>query len=271
MSRKLNNLIKQKRNLGQKLLSVFITAGFPNKSDTVKIILSLEKAGVDFIELGIPFSDPIADGTVIQAASEQSLSNGITLSNVFEYVKEVRKQCDIPILLMGYLNPVFRFGIEKAIKISGQVGVDGWIIPDWPLEESESYLPALVSHDIDLIHLIAPNTSLDRIRKIDSISNSFIYCVSYTGVTGKNSRPVSKTLSFFNEIRQIFQRPLIIGFGIKNHEDYLTYSSLADGVIIGSAFIKMIRNTPGTKLHSSILEFVKNIRYGSSENDKTQS
>lgn len=261
MSRKLNTLIELKRKKGEKLLSVFITAGFPEKSDTVDIILTLDQTEVDFIELGIPFSDPIADGPIIQAASQRALDNGLTLDDVFDYVQKIRKHTEIPILLMGYLNPVFHFGIEKAMEKSKQVGVDGWIIPDWSLEESFYYLPKLAKHDIDLIHLIAPNTSLERIQRIDQLSTSFIYCVAYTGVTGKDNRPTPQTLSFFKEIRQLLQHPLMIGFGIKNHQDYLTYTEFAEGVIIGSAFIKMIEKTPGKNFSTEIQKFIQNIRY----------
>lgn len=263
MSRKLNTLIELKRKKGEKLLSVFITAGFPEKSDTVDIILTLDQTEVDFIELGIPFSDPIADGPIIQAASQRALDNGLTLDDVFDYVQKIRKHTEIPILLMGYLNPVFHFGIEKAMEKSKQVGVDGWIIPDWSLEESFYYLPKLAKHDIDLIHLIAPNTSLERIQRIDQLSTSFIYCVAYTGVTGKDNRPTPQTLSFFKEIRQLLQHPLMIGFGIKNHQDYLTYTAFAEGVIIGSAFIKMIEKTPGKNFSTEIQKFIRNIRYES--------
>jgi tryptophan synthase alpha chain len=260
MSRKLNTLIEQKKKKGEKLLSVFITAGFPEKSDTVDIILALDQAGVDFIELGIPFSDPIADGPVIQTASQRALDNGVTLTDVFGYVQKVRNHTEIPILLMGYLNPVFHFGIEKAMDKSIETGVDGWIIPDWSLEESMNYLPKLSQHNIDMIHLIAPNTSLERIRSIDQLSTSFIYCVAYTGVTGKDNRPTPQTLSFFREIRKLLQHPLMIGFGIKSHQDYLTYTAFSEGVIIGSAFIKMIETSPRKDFSTEIRKFIRNIR-----------
>ncbi len=263
MSRKLNTLIEQKSKKGEKLLSVFITAGFPEKSDTVDIILALDRTDVDFIELGVPFSDPIADGPIIQGASQRALDNGVTLDDVFDYVKKVRKHSEIPILLMGYLNPVFHFGIEKAMEKSKQVGADGWIIPDWSLEESFNFLPKLSKYDIDLIHLIAPNTSLERIQRIDQLSTSFIYCVAYTGVTGKDNRPTPQTLSFFKEIRQLLQHPLMIGFGIKNHQDYLTYTAFSEGVIIGSAFIKMIETTPRKNFSTEIQKFIRNIRFES--------
>ena len=262
MSQKLNELILRKKTKGEKILSVFITAGYPQKSATQNIILTLEKSGIDFIELGIPFSDPIADGPVIQAASQQALDNGTTLDDVFNCVKVVREKSGIPILLMGYLNPIYQYGIQKAIEQSHKIGIDGWIIPDWPLEENKKYISKLNSLDIDLIHLIAPNTPMDRIREIDKISSSFIYCVAYTGVTGKDNRPTPETMNFFSEIKSFLSHPLIIGFGIKSHQDYLTYTNISDGVIVGSAFIKMLEDVKNGQMLSKIKVFVKTIREG---------
>ncbi len=260
MSKKLNNIIKQKCIQNKKLLSVFITAGFPEKSDTAEIILSLADVGVDFIELGLPFSDPIADGPVIQASSQKALDNEVTIEDLFKYVETVRKKSPIPIILMGYLNPLYIYGVGKAIKVSHQVGIDGWIIPDWPLEESKDYFPLLEKNDLDLIHLIAPNTATSRIKEIDQISTSFIYCVAYTGVTGKDNRPTSKTIAFFNTIRKFLQHPLMIGFGIKSHQDFITYTSYSDGVIIGSAFIKMIQEKPRDQFKPQINKFIRDVK-----------
>ncbi len=260
MSKRLNNIIKQKCIQNKKLLSVFITAGFPEKSDTVEIILSLADTGVDFIELGLPFSDPIADGPIIQASSQKALDNEVTIEDLFKYVETVRKKSPIPIILMGYLNPLHSYGIRKAIKVSHQAGIDGWIIPDWPLEESKDYLPLLEKNDLDLIHLIAPNTATARIKEIDQISTSFIYCVAYTGVTGKDNRPTRKTIAFFENIQKFLQHPLMIGFGIKSQQDFITYTSYSDGVIIGSAFIKMIQETPRDQFESQINKFIRDVK-----------
>jgi len=260
MSKRLNELIQRKKNQNDKLLSVFITAGFPSKAETEDIVLALDEAGVDFVELGIPFSDPIADGPVIQAASDKALKNGINMEEVFHIVENIRRHSNIPIILMGYLNPIFKFGIDSAIERSHASGVDAWIIPDWPLEESSDNVPKLRENDIDLIHLIAPNTPEYRIKKIDQNSTSFIYCVAYTGVTGKNNRPTPQTIDFFSKLNDLLTHPLMIGFGIKNHQDYLTYTQFADGVIIGSHFIRLIDRTTPDQYHSAIMEFVRNIR-----------
>ena len=260
MSQQLNQLLQNKKANNEKYLSIFLTAGFPEKDVTVDIILTLEKCGVDFIELGIPFSDPIADGPVIQKASDRALQNGVTLEYVLEIVKEVRRLSNIPILLMGYMNPVYYRGFERFITEASNAGVDGLILPDFPIEESRVYLPQLQQASLDLIHLIAPNTSKERICQIDTISTSFIYCVAYTGVTGQDNRPTEKTIAFFNELNQTLSHPWIIGFGVKNHDDFLTYTKFSDGVIIGSAFIKLLEKTPGSQRHSAIASFIKKIR-----------
>jgi tryptophan synthase alpha chain len=262
MSKKLNELILRKKKKGDKILSVFITAGYPQKSSTQDIILALDKSGVDFIELGIPFSDPIADGPVIQAASQKALENGTTLHEVINDVKAIREKSEIPILLMGYLNPFYQYGLEKAMEQCHKIGIDGWIIPDWPLEENRKYISKLNTLDIDIIHLIAPNTPMDRIREIDKVSSSFIYCVAYTGVTGKDNMPTPETMNFFSKIKSFLKHPLMIGFGIKSHQDYLIYTNIADGVIIGSAFIKMLEDVKNGQMLIKIRDFVKNIREG---------
>jgi tryptophan synthase alpha chain len=221
MSKRLNDLIKDKAGKDEKLLSIFITAGFPEIDSTKEIILALDEAGVDFIELGIPFSDPIADGPVIQKASERAIHN-----------------------------------IDQASASS----VDGLIIPDWALEENQKYSDILKKHDLDIIHLLAPNTPPDRIKIINEVSSSFIYCVAYTGVTGQDNKPTEKTSDFLKTIRKKLNHPLMIGFGIKNREDYLTYTNYADGVIIGSAFIRLLEKTNREERREAIDRFIKQIR-----------
>lgn len=260
MSKKLKQLLQAKKEHNEKDLSIFVTAGFPERDDTVDIILDLAKNGVDFIELGIPFSDPIADGPVIQKSSDRALENGVTLEFVLDIVKEVRKSSDIPILLMGYMNPVFRMGIDRFIQQANEAGVDGLILPDFPLEESQAYLSVLQQADLDLIHLVAPNTPRERIRQIDQISTSFIYCVAYTGVTGQDNKPTPGTTEFFEHLNQTLLHPWIIGFGVKNHQDFLTYTQYSDGVIIGSAFIDLLEKTPASARSSAIRSFIASIR-----------
>jgi len=260
MSTKLNRLLQRKKEHNEKYLSIFVTAGFPEKDDTVDIILNLAENGVDFIELGIPFSDPIADGPVIQKASDRALHNGVTLEHVLDIVKKVRQSAEIPILLMGYMNPVFRMGIDRFIQQANEAGVDGLILPDFPLEESQAYQPALQQADLDLIHLIAPNTPRERIRQIDQTSTSFIYCVAYTGVTGQDNKPTRSTIEFFEHLNQTLRHPWIIGFGVKTHRDFLTYTQYSDGVIIGSAFIDLLEKTPVSARSLAIRSFIASIR-----------
>jgi tryptophan synthase alpha chain len=247
MSKRLNDLLQKKISNNQKLLSIFITAGFPEIDSTKEIILTLDEAGVDFIELGVPFSDPIADGPVIQKASDQAIENGVNIQTIFQMVREIRKSSQIPIILMGYLNPINKMGLNDFINQSSQASIDGLIVPDWELEENQKYTNILEKHDLDIIHLIAPNTPFDRIKKINDISRSFIYCVAYTGVTGQDNKPTGKTDSFLKNIRDELSHPLMIGFGIKNHQDYETYTNYADGVIIGSVFIQLMEKTEKSK------------------------
>ena len=256
MSKKLSDLIKQKKQAGQKLLSIFVTAGFPERDATVDIITSLAENGADFIELGMPFSDPIADGPVIQKASDVALNNGIILQDIFNILKEVRKTSDIPILLMGYFNPVFHYGIESFLRDASIAGADGLIIPDWPLEENIKYQPLLKELDLDLVQLVAPNTPLARIKQIDEISNSFIYCVAYTGVTGQDSQLSNETKSFLNHLKQNLICPWLVGFGVRQFEDVQRYCKYADGVIVGTVFIQLLEKTDKEKRKEAIKKFM---------------
>jgi len=260
MSQRLNDLFLQKKTKGEKLLSVFVTAGFPELEATELILTTLVENGVDFIELGIPFSDPIADGPVIQKASQQALDNGITINRIFEILKNVRMHSNIPILLMGYLNPLIHFGMDRFLEKASEYRVDGLILPDWPLEENQEYREKLQKLDLDLIHLIAPNTPLDRIRLIDELSISFIYCVAYTGVTGQDSAVNEQTTRFLTYIWDELKSPSMVGFGVKSKEDFLKYTAYADGVIIGSAFIQLLEQTAIQDRPQEIERFVSSIK-----------
>ncbi len=259
MSVRLNRQLRSKIASGKKLLSVFVTAGYPRLQDSETIIDALEEAGVDFIELGIPFSDPIADGPVIQKASDTAIRNGVHLSWIFDLIKKVRSRSQLPILLMGYLNPVNRFGIESFINHASGCGADGLIIPDWPLEESAQYERQLKANDLHLIHLAAPNTSPERIKKIIRLSRSFIYCVAYTGVTGQATGK-RNPLRFVKVLREKTKRPLMVGFGVKSRQDYRRYTEMADGVIIGSAFLDRIGRASSADIREETMAFVESIR-----------
>ncbi len=260
MSQRLRNIIQQNRQNGKKMLSLYLTAGFPKFEMTGKIIRACANAQVDFIELGMPFSDPIADGPTIQKAADRALQQGVSISKILELVAQVRQQTEIPIILMGYLNPVFQFGFQKFFEACAKVGVDGLILPDWPLEESESYLPLLNSLDLDLIYLIAPNTPKERIQKIDTLSRAFVYCTAYTGVTGKDNRPSPETERFLQDLNRTLQNPFFIGFGVKTQKDFEFYTQYASGVIVGSAFIKFLENLNESSLEQEVKRFVQNLR-----------
>lgn len=237
-------LFSEKKN---GILSVYFTAGFPGLNDTPIIIEKLEEAGADMIEIGIPFSDPLADGPTIQKSSEMALRNGMNLQLLFEQLRNVRKKPpfpsgSLPLILMGYLNPVLQFGIENFCKKCQETGIDGAIIPDLPLEEYlEKYKKLFEKHHLKNIFLITPQTSMARIRLIDRISDGFIYVVSSASTTGKNLSLEESTKKYFNRIISMkLKNPVIIGFGISDKQTFRTACDYANGAIIGSAFIKSI-------------------------------
>lgn len=250
----------------EKIMSLFITAGYPDLESTVDLILGFEKNGADIIELGVPFSDPLADGPTIQYASNTAIENGITLEKIFEIVRNVRRSSDIPIILMGYINPVLNFGVEKFCKVASECGVDGLIIPDAPIEESFIISTEAKKNNLDLIYLVAPNSTDSRMKKIDELSSGFVYCVSVTGVTGaRKGEDVAKSVdTFIDRVNaNIIRNPKLVGFGIKNYEDARLITQKADGFIVGSALIDTIRKFyPNKDWQSDVFAFVKQLKYG---------
>ncbi len=234
--------IQNKLSENQKLLSIYFTAGYPNVNDTVEIIQQLEKNGVDMIEIGLPFSDPLADGPTIQESSTQALKNGMTTSLLFEQLKDIRKSVSIPLIIMGYFNPMLQFGVEAFCKKCEEIGIDGLIIPDLPLAEyQEQYEAIFKKYNLSNIFLITPQTSNERIEQIDNASKSFIYMVSSASTTGKTSRFGDETKKYFTRIADLnLKNPQIVGFGINNSETFQDATKYASGAIIGSAFIKML-------------------------------
>lgn len=229
------------KDSGKKVLSFFITAGYPRPGDTVNIVRSLADNGADLVELGIPFSDPIADGPVIQAASEQALRGGITLRGTLDLAAEIRKHTPIPIVLMGYANPIFRFGMAKFFSQCAAIGIDGTIIPDVPLEESGEYRQVAGSNGVAPIFLAAPTSSDDRLRQLDEASQGFLYCVSITGVTGAREGLPQQASDFLRRARSIVTKnPLMVGFGVAKPADAVALCKFADGVIIGSSLLRHI-------------------------------
>lgn len=252
------NRIQNKLNENKKLLSIYFTAGYPNLNDTVKVIQSLENSGVDMIEIGLPFSDPLADGPTIQASSTQALKNGMTTELLFEQLKTIRKTVTIPLLIMGYFNPILQYGVEAFCEKCSEVGIDGLIIPDLPIDVYiEEYQPIFEKCTLSNIFLITPQTSEDRINYIDSVSNGFIYMVSSASTTGAKTGFGEEQLDYFKRISEMnLHTPQIVGFGISNSDTFQQAAQFSKGAIIGSAFIKHLSDA-GIK---KISEFVNSIR-----------
>lgn len=257
----------QNRKEGEKIMSLFITAGYPEIDSSAEIILGLEKNGADMIELGIPFSDPLADGPTIQYSSDLAIKNGVSISKIFETVKEVRKSSEIPIILMGYMNPVLRYGVEKFCVEAKNAGVDGLILPDIPINEGGIIEKFAEKNDLPIIYLVAPNTSDDRLKLTNQKSKGFVYCVSVTGVTGaRQGDEVSNSVdTFISRVKtHITDLPVMVGFGIKSYEDAMCITSIADGFIVGSALIDVVRkNYPDSDWKSELYKFVHSLKFGS--------
>ncbi len=252
------NRINQKLQEDKKLLSIYFTAGYPQLNDTVSVIQNLENSGVDFIEIGLPFSDPLADGPTIQASSTTALDNGMTSEVLFSQLKDIRKTVSIPLIIMGYFNPIMQYGVEAFCKKCAEIGIDGLIIPDLPvLDYNENYKAIFEKYGLINVFLITPQTSEERIRFIDSISNGFIYMVSSAGVTGAKNSFGNTQKDYFNRIAEMnLKVPQVIGFGISNAATFQMATSKAKGAIIGSAFVKYLTEN-GV---NSISKFITEIR-----------
>ena len=234
------NRINQKLNSENKLLSIYFTAGYPALDDTIQIIQDLEKNGVDMIEIGLPFSDPLADGPTIQESSTAALKNGMTTEILFEQLKDIRKSVSIPLIIMGYFNPMLQYGVEAFCKKCHEIGIDGLIMPDLPLDVyQENYKAIYKKYGLINVFLITPQTSDERIHQIDAASDGFIYMVSSASVTGSKSGFGSTQTEYFERISKMnLINPKIVGFGIKDAETFQAATKYAKGAIIGSAFIK---------------------------------
>ncbi len=252
---RLEILFQKKKN---NILSIFTTAGYPKLNDTLPIVKALQEAGVDFIEIGIPFSDPLADGPVIQESSTVALENGMTLKLLLSQMEAIRKEVTLPILLMGYINPVLQYGIEKFAKKCSEVGVDGIIIPDLPMQEYlDDYKQVFDQYNLKNIFLVTPQTSEERIRFIDAHSNGFIYLVSSSSTTGKKTG-IDGAEEYLSRIQKMnLKSPTIVGFNISNKESFQKATQYASGAIIGSAFVKAVNNTD---VVSASKKFVASIR-----------
>lgn len=242
------------------VLSVYFTAGFPNLNDTVPVIQSLEKNGVKLIEIGIPFSDPMADGPVIQDSGSKALKNGMNLKTLFSQLSIVRESVQIPLVLMGYLNPIMQFGFERFCDEAQRCGIDGVIIPDLPFEDyRENYKSIAEAHNLHMIMLITPETSEERIRLIDQHTGGFIYMVSTASVTGARSAFGDDNLAYFERVNAMkLKNPRMIGFGISNKTTFDAACDNASGAIIGSKFVTLLQSE--VTIDGAVSELIKAIR-----------
>lgn len=243
---------------GKKALITFVTAGDPDLETTEKLVLSMIDSGADIVELGVPFSDPVAEGPVIQTASERSLAGGTTLVKIFALVKSLREKTNAPLLLMMYLNTIYGFGTEKFFQLCVENGIDGVIVPDMPYEERDEIQPTAKKYGIHSISLVAP-TSKERIAMIANDASGFLYCVSSTGVTGTRNNFSTNFEEFFATIKQNSKIPCAVGFGISNPEQAKEMSGYCDGVIVGSAIVKIIEQEKQNSI-PKVSAFVKSLK-----------
>ncbi|MFH1790451.1 MAG: tryptophan synthase subunit alpha [Candidatus Omnitrophota bacterium] len=262
----MNRIEKKFRDLKrnrQKALIVYITAGDPDMATTRRLIKALGKSGADIIELGIPFSDPLADGPTIQAASQRALKKGASMRDIMRMVKLVRRESDIPIVFMSYFNPVLQYGLQAFINDAQEAGVDGLIIPDLPQEESGAIIGLSSGHGFSVILLAAPTSTDKRLKAIGAKSKGFIYYVSLTGVTGARARLPKNIIANVRKLKKMTRRPVCVGFGVSTRRQAKMIASIADGVIIGSAVIKVIEANAGKKdMVEKAAKFVADIAKG---------
>jgi tryptophan synthase alpha chain len=238
---------KRLRQANQKAFISFITAGYPNLNVTEKLVLEFDRIGVDIIELGVPFSDPMADGPIIQEASQAALKNKVNLAQILALVRRLRQRAQVPICLMTYYNPVFRYGEEAFVKAAVCSGVDGVIVPDLPLEEAHSLRTLSRKSSLDLVCFIAPTTSGKRVKSIAQAARGFIYYVSLTGVTGSRTSLPADIAYNIRQVKKATSKPVCVGFGISRPEQVRDISRVADGVIVGSAIVGKIKENIGKK------------------------
>ena len=239
---RLHRLFEQKQ---ERVLSIYFTAGFPQLEDTLPVMQALESAGADIIEIGMPYSDPIADGPTIQDSNMVALDNGMNMKKLFEQLQEMRQSISIPVVLMGYLNPIIQYGIEAFCKKCQDIGVDGLIVPDLPMQQYlDEYKRLFEDYGLSNTFLISPQTSENRIREIDEHSNGFIYMVSSHSITGAKSEISEEQIDYFKRVEAMnLRNARLIGFGISDKKTFTTASTYSNGAIIGSAFIKVLKDS----------------------------
>jgi len=237
---RIEELFKKKQT---KILNVYCTAGFPRLKDTLTVMRALEKEGADVIELGMPYSDPLADGPVIQHSSTIALQNGMTIKKLFEQLLDFRKEISVPVLLMGYMNPILQYGFEKFCAEASAVGIDGLILPDLPEHEFETEYGAIIKkYGLNFVFLVTPETSEERVKKLDALSTGFLYAVSSSSTTGKDKN-MNDVKGYLQKLKNLkLKNPVFVGFGIKDKQTFETACENANGAFIGTAFIKALEN-----------------------------
>ncbi len=252
---RIDSLFKQKK---QSVLNVYCTAGFPQLNSMVEVLSSLQENGADIIEIGMPYSDPLADGPVIQQSNMVALENGMSIPVLFEQLKNIRSTIHLPIILMGYMNPILQFGLKNFCEAAAAVGVDGVILPDLPMYEFENdYQPLFDEHGLKFIFLVTPETGEERIRKIDSLCSGFLYAVSSSSTTG-NNKAIADQSTYFKRLKEMqLNNPILVGFGIKDKETFQSACQYTNGAIIGSAYIKALEGSANIQL--STKEFLNNV------------
>lgn len=256
---RIDKIFNKLKSENKKALITYVTAGDPSIENTEEIIYAKERGGASIIELGIPFSDPLADGPVIQKAAQKALENGIKVNQVFKCIENVRKNTDIPLVFLVYFNTILAYGVEGFVKQCNNIGIDGLIIPDLPYEEQNEIMKYIKDSNVALIPLIAP-TSKYRIKDIVKDKNGFVYCISSLGVTGMKDGFYKEVDEFLSLVRQYTNLPIAVGFGISTKEDIKRFSGLVDGVIVGSAIVKKVSDSKGNIIE--IEGFVKELKEG---------
>lgn len=264
----LRSMLESKKTKNEKILSIYLTAGYPDLQATVPLLKSIVDAGADLIELGVPFSDPQADGPVIQEASQCALDAGTTVGALFPILKEFRQYSEVPVILMGYANPFMKYGWQRIVDEAAEAGANGFIVPDLPPEESEEFAGLCRGAGLDLIFLVSPVTTPDRIEKINQLTTGFIYAVSITGVTGVRQNLPPATHACLNRLRQQTSHPVLVGFGVSNADSAKILAEESDGVIIGSAVVRRIGESETTQeACTNVGDFIREIRSVLGENE----
>jgi tryptophan synthase alpha chain len=252
---RIQEIFKRKQ---KNVLNVYCTAGYPQLNSTLPVMKALQENGADLVELGMPYSDPLADGPVIQASGTRALENGMTIAVLFEQLKDFRKEIHLPVILMGYMNPVLQYGFEKFCADAASLGIDGLILPDLPEFEFESEYGAVIKkYGLDFIFLVTPETSAERIRKLDQLSSGFLYAVSSSATTGKD-KDFTAVEAYLQKLQSMeLTNPVLVGFGIKDKATFTSAGKYANGGIIGTAFIKMLETADD--IEKGTKNFIENI------------